>query len=316
MSLKLHIIFETVPAQNGLKWSKRGQKCTKWSKFVIFCPSKTKVTCQNDVHDGSYLRPCSQQTTRLLDCITYSVALQMLTSSTLRINGTSGVTASRGVLLTYQEKRSKGKKKGKWRRIEKKRRKIVKRKVKIQNGRGKVSKWAEDSFFFFFFLLFSVLKQLKFVWGLSKWKFLAGKKHFTKPEWIIWLIWAIVGQYKDKMTQKCVTNESFCPCSDTLWLKMSQMIHSGFSVREKKSRKVTLLPLKNIPLMPLDGMLNVCTDFIREKEIMVCDSLYITSCPWLKWDEVYLFASSPVKFASVTSSSMSFNLPRYSSSIL
>ena len=36
-----------------------------------------------------------------------------------------------------------------------------------------------------------------------------------KPKWIIWLIWAIVGQYTDKMTQKCVKNESFCPCSDT-----------------------------------------------------------------------------------------------------
>ena len=27
-----------------------------------------------------------------------------------------------------------------------------------------------------------------------------------KPEWIIWLIWAIVGQYTDKMTQKFVKN--------------------------------------------------------------------------------------------------------------
>ena len=40
-----------------------------------------------------------------------------------------------------------------------------------------------------------------------------------KPKWVIWLIWAIVGQYTDKMTQKYVKNESFCPCSDPLWLK-------------------------------------------------------------------------------------------------
>ena len=33
----------------------------------------------------------------------------------------------------------------------------------------------------------------------------AQKKH----EWIIWLIWAIVGQYTDKMTQKCVKMSLF-----------------------------------------------------------------------------------------------------------
>ena len=40
-----------------------------------------------------------------------------------------------------------------------------------------------------------------------------------KLKWVIWLFWAIVGQYMDKMTQKYVKNESFCPCSDPLWLK-------------------------------------------------------------------------------------------------
>ena len=40
-----------------------------------------------------------------------------------------------------------------------------------------------------------------------------------KPKWVIWLIWATVGQYMDKMTQKYVKNESFCSCSDPLWLK-------------------------------------------------------------------------------------------------
>ena len=49
-----------------------------------------------------------------------------------------------------------------------------------------------------------------------------------KPEWIIWLIWTIVGQYTDKMTQKCVKNESFCPCSDTLWLKWVKWFTRGF----------------------------------------------------------------------------------------
>ena len=35
-------------------------------------------------------------------------------------------------------------------------------------------------------------------------------KMFTeKPKWIIWLIWAIVGQYTDKMTQKCVKMSLF-----------------------------------------------------------------------------------------------------------
>ena len=49
-----------------------------------------------------------------------------------------------------------------------------------------------------------------------------------RPEWIIWFIWAIVGQYTDKMTQKCVKNVSFCPCSDTLWLKWVKWFTRGF----------------------------------------------------------------------------------------
>ena len=37
-----------------------------------------------------------------------------------------------------------------------------------------------------------------------------GHSHITeKPEWIIWLIWAIVGQYTDKMTQRCVKMSLF-----------------------------------------------------------------------------------------------------------
>ena len=61
--------------------------------------------------------------------------------------------------------------------MERKRRKIVKGKMEIgkKNGRegGKVSEWGEDLF------CFSFLKWLKFVLGLPKWKFSAGKKHFT-----------------------------------------------------------------------------------------------------------------------------------------
>ena len=38
------------------------------------------------------------------------------------------------------------------------------------------------------------------------------------------------GSVHGQKTQKCVKNESFCPCSDTLWLTVSQMIHSGLSV--------------------------------------------------------------------------------------
>ena len=56
-----------------------------------------------------------------------------------------------------------------------------------------------------------------FVLGAKYW-FLYNRAH-RKPKWVIWLIWAIVGQYTDKMTQKYVKNESFCPCSDPLWLK-------------------------------------------------------------------------------------------------
>ena len=53
-----------------------------------------------------------------------------------------------------------------------------------------------------------------------------------KLEWIIWLIWAVVGQHTDKMTQKCVKNESFCPCSDTLWLKWVKWFTRGFQWSE------------------------------------------------------------------------------------
>ena len=50
-----------------------------------------------------------------------------------------------------------------------------------------------------------------------------------KPKWIIWLIWAIVGQCTDKLNDsKMCENESFCPCSDTLWLKWVKWFTRGF----------------------------------------------------------------------------------------
>ena len=48
------------------------------------------------------------------------------------------------------------------------------------------------------------------------------KKKITyteKPKWVIWLIWAIVGHYTDKKTHFLHIFESFCPCTDPLWLK-------------------------------------------------------------------------------------------------
>ena len=59
-------------------------------------------------------------------------------------------------------------------------------------------------------------------------------KWFTeKPEWVIWLIWAMVGQCTDRVTQKCVKNESL----SVWWHAVAQVgrargrvIHLGFSV--------------------------------------------------------------------------------------
>ena len=61
-----------------------------------------------------------------------------------------------------------------------KKRKIVKGKVKIENGRREKFQNEERTFFFFFFFFaFHFSKWLKFVLGLPKWKFATGKKHFT-----------------------------------------------------------------------------------------------------------------------------------------
>ena len=67
------------------------------------------------------------------------------------------------------------------------------------------------------------------------------KSLVTLPEWIIWLFWAMMGHYTDKMTQKCVKNESFCLCSDTLWLKWVKWFTRGFQWEEKFNVPCVLL---------------------------------------------------------------------------
>ena len=53
-----------------------------------------------------------------------------------------------------------------------------------------------------------------------------------KPKWVIWLIWAIVGQYTDIMTQKYAKKMSlFVRVMTHYMAQMSQMNHLGFSVR-------------------------------------------------------------------------------------
>ena len=52
-------------------------------------------------------------------------------------------------------------------------------------------------------------KQLIFVYCYTLVIKLFLLSYTENPEWVIWL----------KMTQKCVKSESFCPCSDSLWLK-------------------------------------------------------------------------------------------------
>ena len=49
-------------------------------------------------------------------------------------------------------------------------------KLKLQGG--KVTKWGEALFFFVLFFAFHFSKPLKFVLGVSKWKFSTGKKAF------------------------------------------------------------------------------------------------------------------------------------------
>ena len=46
-----------------------------------------------------------------------------------------------------------------------------------------------------------------------------GPIHRKNPKWVICLIWAIVGHYTDKKVSFLHIFDSFCPCSDPLWLK-------------------------------------------------------------------------------------------------
>ena len=53
--LKLPVIFEKVPIQNGLKWSKMSWNCIKWSKIFIFAYQKWKLSIK--MMDMSVNRP-------------------------------------------------------------------------------------------------------------------------------------------------------------------------------------------------------------------------------------------------------------------
>ena len=50
--LKLPVIFQRIPVQNGLKWSKMGQNCIKWY-FFAWQKQKLAVTHKNEGHDRS-----------------------------------------------------------------------------------------------------------------------------------------------------------------------------------------------------------------------------------------------------------------------
>ena len=60
-----------------------------------------------------------------------------------------------------------------------KRRKIEKVEVKYLKWKEKLQNEEKVLFFFFFFFFFTFQKWMKFVFGLPKWKFSTGKKHFT-----------------------------------------------------------------------------------------------------------------------------------------
>ena len=98
---------------------------------------------------------------------------------------------TRKFLLTYRENRSKGKKKGKEVKIEKKRRKIVKGKVK--NLKWKVEKLQNEErtflgedpffpFFFFFFFCFPLFKTTKICFGSTKMEIFYWEKAFHTGE--------------------------------------------------------------------------------------------------------------------------------------
>ena len=84
--------------------------------------------------------------------------------------GSSGVTDGGKFLLTYWEKRGKEKRENGEEKKENQNREGGKLKMEGE----KVTKWGEDFFVFVFVFVFS--KPLKFVLGLPKWEFSAGKK--------------------------------------------------------------------------------------------------------------------------------------------
>ena len=62
-----------------------------------------------------------------------------------------------------------------------------------------------------------------------------GYAYTENPEWIIWLIWAIVCHYRDKKTLFSHIFESFCPCTDPLWLKWVKWFTWVFLCRRNNS---------------------------------------------------------------------------------
>ena len=75
------------------------------------------------------------------------------------------------------------------------------------------------------------------------------------PEWIIWLIWAIVCHYTDDsfFTHFWVILSVYWPTM----AQMSQMIHSGFSVRERLAQALGLFASLAVVWAPLPPMLKI-----------------------------------------------------------
>ena len=58
-----------------------------------------------------------------------------------------------------------------------------------------------------------------------------------KLEWIIWLIWAIVGKVHGQNDSKMCDKWVFLSLQWPTMAQMSQMIHSGFSVKEGEEKQ-------------------------------------------------------------------------------
>ena len=67
--------------------------------------------------------------------------------------------------------------------------------------------------------------------------------HTEKPTRVIWLIWAIVGHYTDKKIHLLHNFESFCPCTDPLWLKWVKWLIWAALPPPSRGKAVLDLPL-------------------------------------------------------------------------